>query len=505
MSTKAVIVWLMLAAVLGIIAIVVLMMPKNAPPSGAVPVGSRILSFKPGEVERIVVSTPGQPRQMIEKPTNSKSILGADAEWQLVIDGAKPGDAGTTAPWPLESAKMQSLLRVLSEMRAVALPAAGMELGAATTAEIFLSDNRTIKLSLAERTLAGTGLIQIDASPAPAARALVPDQIHAVFTSPGPREWRDPFPLGGIAPDASRIRIEGKGKPLVLGKIDGKWSLREPVQAPADPIAVQRLLGALGKISIADFLDAGVAAKNSGLEKPSGSVTIEADRRTIPPGGAEPKISTDTVVLSLGSAADAAVSRLYCSVGGKRTVLINSASVRDIGADPGAVVWPHPLRETPADIGTVAISLLKPIPATTAEKTFRRSEGRWVQVIANNADVPLAARDQHDVDAMLVMLTGAQPSGASGEEAKPIPRSTPAIDAPAGYHALGSIAIGTLAGRAIETVEIAIADKDMIVLRTGPVYRGYAAGQLPELLRAAVQASEKPATDKSTTPPPLAP
>ncbi len=504
MSTKAVIVWLTLAAVLGIIAIVVLMMPKNAPPSGSVSVGLRILSFKPGEVERIVVSTPGQPRQVIEKPTNSKSILGADAEWQLVIDGAKQGESAAQ-PWPLESAKMQSLLRVLSEMRAAAVPAAGMELGAATIAEIFLTGNRTIKLSLAERTLAGTGLIQIDAPPAAGARALVPDQIHAVFTDPGARGWRDPFPLGGIAPDASRIRIEGKGKPLVLGKIDGKWSLREPVQAPADPVAVQRLLGALGKISIADFLDSGVAAANSGLEKPMGSVTIEADRRTIPPGATEPKISTDTVTLSLGGAADAAVSRLYCSVGGTRTVLINAASVRDIGADPGAVVWAHPLRETPSDIGTIAITLMKPIAATSAEKSFKRADGRWVQVIADNADVPLAAREQRDVDALLVMLTGAQIGSASGEEAKPLPRPVATIDAPVGYQVLGSIAVGSLAARPIETLEFAIAEKDVIVVRTGPVYRVYGANALPELLRAAVQASEKPVREKTVMPVPMVP
>ncbi len=445
-----------------------------------------------------MVSTPGQPRQTIEPAPRA-----SHAEWLLAIENPKPGHS-PTPPWPLESAKLQSLLRILSEMRAVALPAGGMELGAATTVEIKLSGNRTVTLKLAERTLAGTGLIEIDAPPAAATRALVADQIHAVFTNPGPREWRDPLPLGGIAPDASRIRIEGKGKPLALAKLDGKWSLREPVQAPADPIAVQRLLTAIGHISIADFLDQGASGSTSGLQKPTGSVTIEADRRTIPAGAAEPKVTTDTVTLTIGGGADAAVTRLYCSVNGKRVVLINSASVRDIGADPGSVVWPHPLREIPSDIGSVAMTLTSPIPATTAEKTFKRSAGRWVQTIANNADVPLATKEQRDVEALLICLTGAQGNAAASEPGSTspgVPRPTATIDAPAGYRVIGSIAVGSLAGRPIDALEIATADKDLIVIRTGPIHRAYAANQLPELLRAAVQAST-PAKLSDSPPPP---
>jgi hypothetical protein len=504
MSMKAVIVWLMFAVVLGVVAVLVLLMPGATKPT--VVAGDKLLSFKPGEVEQIVVSVAGQPMQSVEKAPSAKSILGADAEWQLRIDASRPGE-DPLAPWPVESAKLQSLLRVLSEMRAIAIPAAGMELGRPTVVEMRLTGNRTIKLTLAERTLAGTGLVVIDSPQAIGARALVDDQIHAVFTSPGPREWRDPFPFAGIAPDASRIRIEGKGKPLVLAKVEAKWSLREPVQAPGDTAAIQRLLATLGHISVADFLDQGAPSADTGLEKPTGSITVEADRRTMPTGATEPKVTTDTVTLAIGRAADVAVSRLFCSVGGHRVVLINSTTLRDIGADPGMVIWPHPLRESPSDIGAIAFTLTSPIPATTAEKTLKRSEGRWIQAITNNADVPLTTQALRDVEALLVCLTGAAPAASSGNtdnHPPTIPRPAVSIDPPVGYRVLGTIIVGSLAGRPIETLELATADKDLVVLRTGPVYRAYVASQTPELIRAAVQAGTPqaplPTLPPSTTP-----
>jgi hypothetical protein len=503
MSMKAVIVWLLLAVVLGVVVVVlVFMQPGGAKPSNIVPVGDRVLSFIPGEVEQIVVRPAGQPRQIVEKAPGAKGILGADADWQLRIEPVKAGEA-TLPPWPLVSAKLQSLLRVLSEMRAVALPAAGMELGQPTIVEIHLSGNRVITLSLAERTLAGTGLVEVDAPPAKVMRTLVNDQIHGVFTNPGPREWREPFPFGGIAPDASRIQIHGKGKPLVLGKVEGKWSVREPVQAPADPAAIQRLLANLGHISVADFLDDGVTGSTTGLDKPAGTITIEADRRSMPQGATEPKISTDTVTLAVGGAADSAVTRLFCSINGGRIVLLNSGAIRDIGTDASTVIWPHPLREAPADIGRIAITLAHPIPATTAEKTLRRSEGRWVQEIENNADVPLTSKDQLDVQALLLCLTGAEggtpSSQPSTREPPAIPHPTISIEAPGGYRVLGTITVGSLAGQTIETLELGAAEKDIVVIRTGAVYRAYAAGQLPELVRAAVEASG--VTPPSSSPP----
>lgn len=503
MSTKAVILWLMLAVVLGVVVVLVLRSPGAQSSSGTAGVGSKLLSFTPGEVEQIIVSVPGQPRQTIEKAPGAKSILGADADWQLRIDAAKPGEQ-PLAPWPIESAKLQLLLRVLSEMRAVALSASGMELGRPTIVDIHLTGNRSIKLTLAERTLAGTGLVEIDTPTATGTRALVNDNIHAVFTSPGPREWREPFPLGGIAPDASRIRIEGKGKPLALAKHEGKWFVQEPVQAPADAAAIGHLLAMLGHISIADFLDQGPSDSTTGLEKPTGTITLEADRRSMPTGAAEPKVTTDTVTIAIGGAADAAVSRVFCSVGGHRVVLISSASIRDIGADPGAVIWPHPLRESPSDIGTIAFTLTNSIPATTAEKAFKRSDGRWIQEIAGNADVPLTTQAQRDVDALLIMLTGSDPAASqahAGNQAPALPRPSISIEAPKAYRVLGTIAVASLAGRPIETLELATADKDVVVIRAGPVYRAYAANQLPELIRAAVQASTPPAP--APLPPPF--
>ncbi len=499
MSTKAVIIWLVLAVVLGIIVIFLLFFNDGSakPPSGTVTVGTRLLTITPGEVERVSISTPGQPNQIIEKAPNAKGILGADADWQLHIEPLKPGDP-TPAPWPLESARMQSLLRVLGEMQAAAIPAPGSDLGHPTIIQVGLTNNRTIKISLAERTLAGTGLAEIDAPPAKPVRALVEDKIHAVFTAPGPRAWRDPFPFGGIAPDASRIRVVGKGKPVALAKLDGKWSLREPVAAPADSSAVQRWLAIVARVAVSDFLDAGPPALTAtGLDKPTGSLTIEADRRILAPGATDPKVSTDILALTIGGAADAGATTVFGAVGTSRVVLLDAHSLLSVSSDAAAFVWPHPLREAAADIGSIAITLKTPLPTSTAQRSFRRSGGRWVQILSDKSEIALAEKDLKDVEALLLMLTGPDKSAAASNGPPPtLPRPTITLEAPPEYRQTGSIILNSIADHPIETLEIGTAGNDMTVVRTGPIFRTYSTSQLPQLLHAAIA---------SSTPDPAAP
>jgi len=107
---------------------------------------------------------------------------------------------------------------------------------------------------------------------------------------------------------------------------------------------VQRWLATVARVAVTDFLDTSTAGSSTGLDKPSGSLTIEADRRTIAPGTTEPKISTDTLTLTIGGAADAGASAVFGSVGSGRIVLLDAHSLLAVSSDAAAFIWPHPLR-----------------------------------------------------------------------------------------------------------------------------------------------------------------
>ncbi len=484
MSTKAVLIALLIAVVLGIAAIVLLRRPPAATAGDSVAIGSRLLSFTPGEVESVTVSRPDSPREMVEKAPAGKSILGADADWQLRIDPAS--GAAALTPWPLESAKFQSLLRILSETRADALPAAGADLGKPTRVEVHLTQGRTLILSLAERTLAGLGLIEVQesAGKSPPRRAMAKDQLHNVFTNPGPTAWRERFPAAGIAPDASRIRLTNNARTLLLAKRDGKWRLQEPTVAPADDAAVQRLQAILQRVGILDFLDTGQpTGAAAGTDKPTATVTIEADRRTIETGKSEPKITTDTLTLSIGNAADTAITKLFAFVNKDRIVLLDARSTTEIVTDPAVFCWAHPIRVQPQDVGSIAISLTNPVAGSTAARTIKRSGLRWSQLMPDQSEAPLAPKDQLDAEAVVTFLTGGD-AAANSKQAAPKSRAAISLEPPKDYHTIGSIVVASLSGQTLETLELGTVDKT-VVIRTGSVYRAYSASECPTLIQAA--------------------
>jgi hypothetical protein len=493
MSTRAVIGWLLVAVALGVAAIVVLLLrpPATGPGSagasgGAVAVGDRLMEFVPGDVRQIIVQQHGGPRQIVERTPGGKGPLGADAEWQLRIEPA-PDDKTPPPPvWPLDPTKVQGLIRVLAEAKAVAVPSGSADLGDHPTKVELVFGDATCTWLLSDRTLAGTGMIRVEAfRKAPARQAVVREQLIQVFTDPGPRAWRDRFPLAGIAADASRVRLVNMSQKLLLAKLEGKWSLREPVGAPADPAAVKELLTELGRTGIVDFLDSGGPPSDATLEHPTATIVIEADRRVVEPGKSEPRVTTDSLTLSIGGAAGP--GRVYAKVGDSRKVVLEGKTLT-FAANPAAYVWPHPLREAPANIGVLAIKLIDPTPGMPEPRSFRRSGGKWVQLMESGADGALSEREQRDVDSLVAFLTGE--TEGSAPNAPPPAAGEVSLTAPEGARPICAMQIGSLAGSPLETVEVDQMNGDKLALKTGPVYRTYTAGQLPIFLKTLPRAPE---------------
>ncbi|MBY0312269.1 MAG: DUF4340 domain-containing protein [Phycisphaerales bacterium] len=504
MSTRSVVIWLLIAVAMGVAAVVLLRggtlggaAPAKSASVAAIPAGERILAFSPGDVTRIVIEggDPGTPRQILDRPSATTSTLSTDAEWRLLIEPGLPG-AFAPPPWPLESAQMQPLLRVLSETRSIAAPSPDASLGLRPIAVRMTIRGSIVTLKLAERTIAGSGLIEIESidsalSTTPAIRrAVVDDKLHAVFTQPGPRAWRVRTPAAAIAPEASRITLDNTKQKLVLAKIDGRWVMREPAAAPADPGSVQRLIAQLTRISVADFLDTGPSG-STGLERPVARLTIEVDRRTLPKDSPEPVITTESFAMTIGGPADASNARLFASINDERTVLLDSRSLQPLSTDAAQYVWPHPTRSAPADIGRIEITSIgvPPLPPGPSDRTLRRGSIRWVQILPDNTELALVDKDKSDADALVTFLTGGDRSAfAPGGQtpAAPLPENAaPTIElaAPLSGRPIGTITMRSLSGDTLETIDILALQTGVFTLRTGPIWRTYSVAQVPNLLR----------------------
>ena len=510
MSTKAVIVWLLIAIALGIAAILLLRTPPGGGPlsgggggsGGVVAVGQKLLAIQPSDVQRIEILRPDGSREVIERSPGGRSPFGGDSEWQLRLFPASSAQKSADPPaWPIIPVRMQALVRVLAEVRAVAEPAKDAAIGENPTLVRIGLSGSTITLRLAERRLAGTGLVEVQpqpqnnsqssSTPAPMPApllAIVDDSLLNVFNNPGPREWRERAIASGLTPDAARFRLENPRQRLALGRVSGQWSLREPVVAPADAASVQRLATGIGEIVIADFLDSGSPAASTGLENPTARLAVEADLRTVAPGSsaADPTVQTQTLTLTLGGAADASAGRLFASINDSRLVLLDARPLQALTLDPVAYLWPHPTRLSPADVGTLVLDHLD---AGAVGKAFKRTTAGWSAIRPDGTEIPLTDTDLREVTALLAFLTGV------GIDAKPAAAPQPPasqFSPPEDLRPIGRISLLSLGGQPMETIDVGIGPGGGAVLKSGPVFRTYPVVRLPSLLGTMITAAPPP-------------
>lgn len=467
MSNRAVFIALLTAIALGLCALFLLQpeTPRSAHASTAappaVPVGERLLDFAPSSVVEIRVATtaadaasstilrrvrPGQPSTPAAPAPPSWY---PDAEWLLTLPPSSPQTAATA--WPVAPAQVQGLLRILSDVRAVALPPPTSSadnippLGERPTLiTLVFRDGLEQQLTLAERTLAGVGLVHrtppapptSSAAPRPApviTRAMVPDDLHRLFTAPGPAAWRQPQIAAPLAAEASRITLASPAGQITLAKVAGQWSLRKPLPAPADPATVSAVLSALAKLSVVDFLDTprpstpptpASTPADTGLANPAATITIEADRRTLAPGASDATVTTATLTIRIGGPADAQGKAVFAAINDAPPLLLAAEALQPIPADPARFIWPFVSALPAADIHALEFAS-GPSDAPRLDR-LERDGPRWSLARAQGRRTPLADDELREVEQLLAFLTGAHRRSTTA-----LPPSVPGQPAPA--------------------------------------------------------------------------
>jgi hypothetical protein len=462
MSTKAVIGWLVVAVVLGIGAIFAMRGPKPAGGASGPAVGNLVLNFSPSAVRSIAVSPLNERADTLTRADN------ATGDWLLRL-----GDSPRPVDWPVPGRAVEGLLLALSEARSVAASPRSPDLGEKpTVATLSLADGTALTLRFAQRSLGGTGLLEIETG-AGNSVAVVDDRLHQMVRDRNIRQWRDRTAMPWARGEASRIRLENTDRAIAFGRIGNRWSLREPVQAPADVPAVQRLLVTLAEAQIVEFVDDATApGVQTGLDSPNARVLVEIDRPEGPP---------IRHTLDIGAAADARGERMFALIDGQRTVKIDA---RNLGQtmDAAAYVWPHPTAVAQPDVGMIVMERLDASRVPEDGRVFKRSLDRWIE-IRDGSESPVVEQELKELDETLAFLTGT--GGLSGA-----PRPTARLAEPEAYRPGARVSLRDLGGQPLEAVEVGVSGVSALaIVRTGPVYREYPLDRLPRLIDRVMRSS----------------
>lgn len=509
MSTRSVFLWLAAALVLGGIALLVLYKGPGSGGSGAtaqsdiVPAGGAVVEFNPAALSSMTVTTPDGRKD---------TVLRTDSDqWLLQIGSSKPGTPSTSTPaagkgptWPLAATQARNMVRLLSELRASAVPESQSSVGSTpTVVRLALADGSARQLSFSERTLGGAVLVEstMVPSPTPGAgaeettrRAMVSANVLNVLRNPGPRGWRETAALPEAGPDLSRITLRSDQKVIELARLQNKWVLRSPVGAPARADKVAGVIGSLAKVSIVDFLDdRSPEAPLTGLDAPALTITIETDRPSGAPAAAGGKSATETArtELALGGPSDSTGRRLFAAIKSgsdpRRLVAVDAFQLSEtLSADPIAYISPSVTNVEPADVGAVQMSANPPAPPAApgakapplpgpTDRKFRRSLAKWADIQPDGKELLLADADASGINEFLLLLSAK-------------PASSVVVAAPPGFRRVGYLALLNLDSGPLDVAEVGLMTAPAgapspVVFKSGEVYRTVMQDQTPRFFR----------------------
>lgn len=506
MSNKTLLVVLLAALALAIVTLVVV--NRGVGGSGSVvKQGERVMQFDAARVRSIRVAVPGASDDLI-----TRDDQGAGG-WQITLGDAAGGAATGGAPvsprdgrtFRVDAGRVTTMLRVLNDLRAVATPEAAASVGdGPTVVTIALDAGDQVVLRLAASRLGGQGRAEItggdvvgpeaagSAKPSAGAirtrAAILSDSVHNVFTTAGVRSWRDVTLWRQPALTASRVRVVGTTGLVAMGQVEGRWALREPLEAPAELESVQKLLRQIDELAIDQFFDGPAPSPDAtGLGNPRARVVVEHDRRVpVAPGSADMKTQTSTAELILGSAANTTGKVLYGSLDGGRTVLAIKGPVTDIVTEPEPYISRVATGIAPADVGLMVFEagvgpaktgstvipegVTPPVNAMEAGKRswgFRRVDGAWNELRPDGTSLLVDSARRATIDEMMQLVTV--------ERAASVARSEPT-----GWTPLGSLRLRTAQDDRLDDVEIGRTAGAGVTLRTGRIFRTFP--KVPALL-----------------------
>lgn len=303
-----------------------------------------VFDLSASAIEKLRFKRAGAPVQWVESS--------GDAAWDLLTE-ATAGGAGDTR-WPVRLENVQSALRQIASMTGEptdepgGIDANAEELWAITTA-----GSRWV-MTVGSAQLGGLRTVRVR-DPEGRERFFRVERglIDALLTT-GPEPWRDSAVFRDLA-RVSQVSLASGGESVRLSRSGEKWAVMEP-SAPTDGRAIERLFGALARITSTRFIpgDPGTIAQPLAVieityiaRSGDGAASRVVQRLEI---GAPDDLSQNSVravyerrVFEAASPTPVSVSRTGLAVG--------RDPLDPIRANPMAYVSPFPIRTPAPEIG----------------------------------------------------------------------------------------------------------------------------------------------------------
>jgi len=443
---------LLLAIALSIVGISLLMTPPTSATAGD---AGSLLRLDPSEVAKIIVDDRSTP-------TSAVVIRTGSGGWtiHLTRDGRR-----LTTPWPAEPTRVRSIVRTLCDLRSDgAAPESVVRLiEPALTVTIEMTDGRTHTVVIDNSSLGGMRAVEIDG----AESGEVDDVIYRALTSPGPAGWRVMAPLLGVGDRTSRVSVRspGQGAGVELAKTEGRWRLRQPVQARADEEAAEALLRSISALTIERFIDdpSSIAETEAGLDEPRLLVRVEEDRRTFDSGSDDIRTETRVQTLAIGGPADLTGKLVFTSINrGETYAVCNIEPIAAVSLSGEAYLSPAAAEAIEQNIGGFSVRL-----AGQPEARYERGIEGWRRLDATGATVGEAPSEP--IESLLTALTVT-------------PATTIVTEAPEGYRPIASVTLFDFGGGPMETIEAGRNGDGALAFRSGQVFRLYEDASTPALL-----------------------
>lgn len=456
MSRSTVIAALLLAVALAAAALFLLAPAVPPPPTQAG------MDFEPSAVAELAIARPGEsPLRVVRGKTPS--------DWRVLT-------AADDAGWPVLTQRVRPALRILAGATLAHDPELQRPGPDAPSITIRLDDGSERTLRIGKKHLAGRVPAEL-ITPDTRAVGFIGADVAEAFINTGPLAWRDLalFPLAG--PEAARIRVAASDRRIALTRVQGRWSLAEPLAAPADHDAVAKLIALLAAAKITDFIETPAEhdAAAAALATTTAEIHIEADARELTADTVRSRTVSNTLVV--GSSGDLGGQRVFARLRRAdegdpdaaldRLVSIERDSLNPVSTDPAFYLSKTAAQAQTSDVTTFSITLAHDNAAPTS---FRRGLDGWTR--ADQA-TPIVPEDAAGVTAAAALLTGA-------------PATRILLAAPDNAGPLARVEMSTLAGDPLAPIDLALLvtpEGPSLAAQTGQVWRVYAAKHAEPVLR----------------------
>lgn len=403
MSNSRVIIAVAVAVLLAMAAIVFLRPAPGGAGAGAPTQRSAALGFDPARTTEVSVAILDEKGQTQRTERVVRTSAGA---WEVRWTGAD----GQMQTWPAAPAQVRAALRILSTTEARPAERGTRLESPAARVEIRQEDGSTHLLHLSARALAGQVLAEAG-TPGNLRTVwlerMVLDLLISSSAITGPRAWRDPSALPGAGVDVARATLQGTAGTLSVGRVRGRWAVREPVSDFAEPDAISKLFSSLANVRIVDYLDIGPPAQ-TGLDAPIAVLTLESDLREEASGSPAAVVRH---TLEVGHTADLAGTNVFARVRREvqdgqgraveldRIIIVSGEALAAIAMDPATYISRRALQHPPGDIGVLSVRI------GSTSVNYERTLDGWRRETGNGGRSAAERREEDGINALLSMLT----------------------------------------------------------------------------------------------------